>query len=83
MGIPGPVVLGTCIGGRADIGFGQCLRCNLTRDEAGVDPQRTSTVPARCVLVLGGVSVIVALGRTVGPWTVSIGGQSTVAAQPS
>jgi hypothetical protein len=46
------------------------------KDEVGVAPQRTSTVPAWCVLVLGGVSVVSALWFTVGPWTVSIGGRS-------
>jgi hypothetical protein len=48
----------------------------LDKDEVGLAPQRASTVLAWCVLVLGGVSAVVAFWFTVGPWTVSSGGQS-------
>ena len=48
---------------------------NLDEEEVGLAVPR-SRVPGWSVLVLGGVSVVVALWFTVGPWTVSTGGQS-------
>jgi hypothetical protein len=48
----------------------------LDKDEAGLAPQRRSTFTARRALVLGAIGVAFALWFTVGPWTVSVGGQS-------
>lgn len=49
----------------------------LERDEVGLAQQRRSTCRASFALVLlGATAVVVAVWFTVGPWTVSIGGQS-------